>query len=827
MSVVRPITLSCAALAVALLLAACQQPRRQATPDIDAQLRLEPPSAGPASCAALASDWLQRMPAYQRLIAPADCSTVPVTPLLSWGEARDRLAGTSYSVSVRRAGGGMVLGRGGVAEPRLRITQPLAAGDYEWMVSYLNTGGATVASSWRRFTIEAAAAARPLATAETTALKLSELPDGANLAAQVAGRAHPRLLAANSSFAAVRAASQTAENLPVLKVLRNRAAWYVTQALPAPPDAAGTVVGSANLAQVQATQNLVQTARGERFNIEYLAIIGRLDNNAAMLAQARARTLSLAAWSPTGLSSEAKSDQSNREIYLALAEGLDLFWNDFTPAERSRIIGSLRARVLQASASLTLLDREPYDSHSQTNLRFITQALMLAVGAPEFPEAQALLARYWELGFFFNDVWGADGSFGNGIAYGWYNLTGTVPYAAAVRIISGVDLYKLPAYARAGEQLIAFTPPGWQQPSAYGDEMETKNLYDGYSAAFYRMHAQMTRDPSDVWYWQAKAANVTAPNDANILQLLLLGVDSSPLPRGVAPASHDWFSTDAGLAAMHLDIRRGDRTSVFFRSSRFGAFNHSHADQNSLVYVSQGQPLLINAGYYPYYNSPHHKSIRSTRYQNALTFDGGFGQSEDLSIANGRPTNAFHSMDTTGALIRATSQGLLSAVTGDATPAYRGVDPNRGVSTAALTNAVRSVVMDKANGVTLVYDWASSATARQWELNFHSPNAFVADAANVRAVNGAASVCLDRYGPATSFAQTMAWDVAPETAQPAQAHGRFTALARSTEFAHLTVLRDGCRNVPVQVQRVGTQVVVSVSGGKAIQFDKRLVTLPQ
>ena len=606
-------------------------------------------------------------------------------------------------------------------------------------------------------------------------------------------------------------------------VLRSRASWYFTQAIPANPDTAYATAGTNNAAQVQVMRSLVQAARGERFNIEYLALIGRLDNNAVMLAQARSRTLALAAWSPTGPSSHASADQANREIFLALAQGLDLFWNDFSNAERNQITTALRARVLQTATALSLINREPYDSHSQTNVRYLIQTLMLATGLPGFAEAPSLLASLWDLGLFNLELWGKDGSYGGGTAYAWYSLIGLAPYSAAVRVMSGVDLYQLPALRRAGEQLIAFTPPNWSQPSAMGDEKETRNLYDQYSASFYRLHAQQTRAPRDAWYWRAKSSNVSAPNDANIWQILLLGVNSNPMPSPTAPNENDWFSTDTGLAAMHVDIRRSDRTSVFFRSSRFGAYNHSHADQNSIVYISQGQPLLINAGYYPYYNSPHHKNTRSTRYKNALSYDGGFGQSEVLGAT--RPSDAFHSMDAGGQLIRTQSLGSLSAATGDATSAYRSVDPHRGTWTPNLSSAVRSVVMDKTNGVTLVYDWATSATARQWELNFHSPNPFAVNAANVSASAGAASVCLDRYGPASQFTQTSAWEVAPETAQAAQAHGRFTVLARSTEFAHLTVLRDSCRTVPVTVQQTGTQINVIVAGRQTAVFDKRALSL--
>lgn len=833
MLAVRLIPLSCCVLAAALSLTACQQPQQRGTADIEEQLRREPSSAGAATCTTLPADWLSNMPTHQRLIEPDDCSVLSSTPLFSWAEARDRLSSATYGLSVRRAGGSIVYSLSGIAEPRLRITQQLAAGDYEWAVNYINTKGALVTTSWRRFTIAAVAARATVsalsatASTETTAaLTMSEMPDGATIATQVIARARPRMLASGASYSSLRSTALLAENLPALALVRGRANWALTQAIPANPDGSGSTVGTANLAQVQATRNLVQTTRGERFNIENLALVGRLDGNATMLAQAKARVLNLAGWNPTGQTSETNSDQSNREIYLVLAEGLDLFWNDFTAAERTRIVTALRTRVLQTTASLQLLNKEPFDSHGQTNLRYVTQTLMLVIGAADFPEAPSMLARYWDLSLYNLEIWGADGSFGNGIAYAWYNFTGTVPYAAAVRVISGVNLYQLATFKRAGEQLMAFTAPAWLQPSAFGDEMETRDLYNVYSPAYMRMHARQSRDPRDSWYLQARAANMTKPDDASVWDLLLLGADARALPAPVAPTANDWFSTDTGLAAMHTDIRRSDRTSVFFRSSRFGAYNHSHADQNSVAYVSRGLPLLINAGYYPYYNSPHHKSTRATRYANSLTYDGGFGQSES-SAGAAKPTDPFHSMDSSGSLILAKTQGTYAAVTGDATLAYRGVHPTYGTWVPALTNAVRSVVVDKANGVTLVYDWATSATARQWELNFHSPNAFVADAANVRAVNGAASVCLDRYGPTTSFSQTTAWDVAPETAQPAQSHGRFTVLARTAEFAHLTVLRDSCRNVPVQVQRAGTQVVVSVAGGKAVQFDKRLVALPQ
>lgn len=818
-----PLTRVSAAL-VLLALTACQQPQnRPSEPDM---LRIDPPAAGVSNnsgstvCTPLAADWLELLPSHLKRIQPLDCSSQSGTPLFSWGEAGDRQTSIPWGFTIRPQGGGAaLLSRSDVTSHRLQIDRVLAPGNYEWAVSYTSTSGARINTQWRRFTVSTPiiAFAKGL-TASAAPATTSALPDGSTIALAAAAKARPRVLPAGSNYAKIAAAAQTAENLPVLTELRGKAKFALTQTIPLAPESAK---GQTGLKAVVDIRTVRQTARFERDYIETLATIGRIDGNAAMTTGAKQRLLALASWSPSGASSEATNDQANREIYLALAMGIDMLWGELSANERTAITLPLRSRVLQASAALSYLDREPYDSHGNGNVRWLNQTLLLAAGLPGFPEAQAMLTRLWDLSRFTLGTWGdVDGSFGNGIAYGWYASISTVPYVASVRAIADVDLYQLDYLRRAGEQLMAFTPPNIKQPSAFGDETETDDLYATYAHNYYRLHAQMTRSPEDAWYWRVNPLNISRPKDAIIWQLLLLGADSRPLPAPVAPSQNTWVSRDAGLAAMHVDAKASARTSVFFRSSRFGAFNHSHADQNSVVYVSQGKPLLIGGGYYPYYNSPHHMAVgRATRYKNALSFDGGFGQSESVAGAS-RPSNPAHSMDASGAITYNENRGALSAVTGDATLAYRAINPQTGTWVPMLSNAVRSVVMDRANSITLIYDWATSAKARQWELNFHSPNAFVADASTVKASNGASTVCLDRHGQATSFAQTMAWDVPPENNSPAQAHARFTALSPSTELAHLTVLRDGCKIVPLQVNQQGTRIAV-VLGNQVISFDKR------
>jgi len=276
-----------------------------------------------------------------------------------------------------------------------------------------------------------------------------------------------------------------------------------------------------------------------------------------------------------------------------------------------------------------------------------------------------------------------------------------------------------------------------------------------------------------------------------------------------------------GLVAFHSDPVAPRRSSLFFKSGRFGAYNHSHADQNAFVLHSNGVALLVSGGYYPYYGSPHHTQVaRATRYQNALTFDGGIGQAE----SNPRPvapTAPEYSMDARGALLATGGNDAVALATGDATLAYRGWDAATRRWTPLLTDAVRSVAYAKREKVAVVYDWATSASPRRWELNLHGFAPFATqDGGMVRIERDKASACITHHGPAGSFVQKTGFEIAPERPRPQQFHGRFTMAAPSTELAVVTVIREDCRDVPVSVSFAGTEATVRI-GAQTLRFDKR------
>ncbi|MFC1613971.1 heparinase II/III-family protein, partial [Gemmatimonadota bacterium] len=93
---------------------------------------------------------------------------------------------------------------------------------------------------------------------------------------------------------------------------------------------------------------------------------------------------------------------------------------------------------------------------------------------------------------------------------------------------------------------------------------------------------------------------------------------------------------DIGWVAMHSALGDADNDVwVLFKSSRYGSFSHSHADQNSFQVNAYGRALLIDSGYYPWYGSPHHTLwTRQTRAHNAVLINGR-GQASSSMAARG------------------------------------------------------------------------------------------------------------------------------------------------------------------------------------------------
>ena len=138
-----------------------------------------------------------------------------------------------------------------------------------------------------------------------------------------------------------------------------------------------------------------------------------------------------------------------------------------------------------------------------------------------------------------------------------------------------------------------------------------------------------------------------------------------PLPpaRALTELPPNRFFRDVGWVSLHSALGRADDDiHVTFKSSPYGSFSHSHADQNAFILNAYGEGLAINSAYRETHNSPHHQGwTRQTISKNALLIDG-LGQKAQSKTATGKIT-------------RFEEKPRYVWTTGDATEAYATLQP--------------------------------------------------------------------------------------------------------------------------------------------------------
>jgi acetyl esterase/lipase len=113
-----------------------------------------------------------------------------------------------------------------------------------------------------------------------------------------------------------------------------------------------------------------------------------------------------------------------------------------------------------------------------------------------------------------------------------------------------------------------------------------------------------------------------------------------------------WVSLHSALGKPDDDIH------ITFKSSPYGSFSHSHADQNAFILNAFGESLAINSAYREFHRSPHHQQWTwQTKSKNALLIDGLGQKSQDKSAR--------------GEITRFEVSDRAVWTTGDATAAYQ------------------------------------------------------------------------------------------------------------------------------------------------------------
>lgn len=680
------------------------------------------------------ADWMTSEAAADPIAAPirpADCAVVTQTPPdFGWPDGA-----SGYQVSLTYPDGRVKT----LSAPQNWVNwdEILPPGNYSWRVR----GNGVDSSQIRRFTV--APAAVPFL-----------VPDWTSLFNRAAAKAHPRAMPDLAT-----ATTMVAQRQRGVSILL-RSADNQLGRTPQPEPASGSV--GTNWSD----------AHDECLRTSAVAAAWLITGQQRYLTDAVRRLKNLASWNPNGTTSYNVDgmDLGAREIAWTLALAYDWLWPNLDNATRSQVLATIKTRTAHMHDDLigsrSRITTHPRNSHGAVTLTVLGALSTLVAG--DLPEAQVWLRDTLPLSLNAVSPWGGeDGGSANGTTQGgWDVLDSLLPWYV-LRWTVGVDVGQK-AWVRNWSNFMAyFIPPG-APGGVFGDGAELV-LSEEWSR-FGKGTVWLSPTPIGRWYVSQPQLQM---EDGSRLEVLLAppaGFSQAPYPSGTA---NSILLKTIGWAALHSDLSDQNRSSIYFRSSPYGAFNHGHASQNGFVIDAGGKRLAIDSGYYDGYGTNHWQGwYRQTRAHNAVTFDGGQGQTlyeVSRRIEGGQITHT-HGVDH-------------DIIIGDATAAYGG----------ALSKALRSLVYLRPNLV-LVFDSLNSSIARQWEWNIHAVNPMspVSDTTTMIENDGQRLCVSVLSGPPVRFVQTDRFTANPEGNRAAQWHGTFQSTEKSLGAEFVVLLNIGC-----------------------------------
>lgn len=715
------------------------------------------------------ADWAQSTDPLVVKPNPSNSQVQPQNPPgFTW--ARHPTGPAAYEIEITPVGGSPV--KAVVDRNWYLPSKALAQGNYTWRVRPANS------SEW----------SDPRAFSITSRSVVFEVPDNATLRARITAKGHPRGLPASFTPYASWTTAKKNELDSYASRLGNEVKNQSTLLINLSDDLWPIVITSPLTAAMSAQQSDVRRRINESSRqLEAAAFMWRLKKDPVFLNEALKRGDQLAGLNPSGPTSFTNQDQATRQIAASLIKAVDMLAGDLDATRRAKWLDNVKVRTNEIYANLAgdngRLDQFPFDAHANTSMVFLALISTLSLG--DIPDAQ----KWFDFSFraYANSPspWsGPEGGFANGSAYAEYLAGYLVALWDPLSAASGVNYFDKPWSRGLLDFATQFVPPG-SVKHAFGDASETKP-----DPRVWRAFASRMWSPRAAWYY----ANLTGLEDP--LSLL-----QAPYPLTVAQQtwkeapSNSSFFPSTGWVSMHSDLGNPLRQSLYFKSSPYGSFNHSHGDQNGFLLATGGQPLLVKAGWYDWYGSPYWTDwYHTTRSQNAITFDGGKGQMvngyRETLIRNGKIT-AF------GANVN------WDYAEGDATAAYGG----------QLTLAKRQIWhLRNAGNAVIVRDKLASTVARTYEFNLHAPVVMTIESPqSVKiAVNGQ-SVCARSLNTNASFAK---WTGPAAKAGVVEDHGAFYLKGGANVTNEFLVLLDvGCKRPAVTFSSLSNGVrTVSVAG---------------
>jgi hypothetical protein len=532
------------------------------------------------------------------------------------------------------------------------------------------------------------------------------------------------------------------------------------------------------------------------------------------------------------------NDEAHFRLWRKLPLVYDQIRAHLTAEEKRLVLDHFRERGrrsfewIEKEGSISQITRNSIAADLSSHpVRFMPMTGLAALALwDDLPDARA----WWEFAYqFYRDQfspWGGDdGGWGEGSAY-WRGTFEHAAFQDALLALGDPLAYaspfwkNSPLFAIYNVQPYLHTTFGdtsnagrFNLEPAIADYME--HVARVQQNGFFRAYAELCSDqrPRPLDKGLAELSR-TYPTAAEFLVRNFLAAQF-PLPpaRPLAELPPHRHFADVGWVSLHSALGRPtDDIHITFKSSPYGSFSHSHADQNAFILNAYGEGLAINSAYREFHNSPHHRDwTRQTISKNALLIDG-LGQKAQSKAATGRIT-------------RYETGPRHVLATGDATKAYATTQPKGRVK-----RVTRDLVFIDQRYVVL-RDRVELTTAAKLSWLLHAERHLAWDAAThtafIRGENATLTTRLVLPGGAWTGRVT---DQFPVPVDPKYATGEVTgsyltgkwhnqqhltleSTASARSFTLWSVLwpeRSGTAPVSLQVENRGDALVVTRPDGK-------------
>jgi hypothetical protein len=376
--------------------------------------------------------------------------------------------------------------------------------------------------------------------------------------------------------------------------------------------------------------------------------------------------LTVAGWPADGITSSKHIgfDEPGLSIARCLHRGYDWLYTALSQEERELVRQSCIDRTWDTYDRIVIQRpflQKPGSSHDARLIGYLSeQALALYGEVPDetfYKWLDFSLTGFWTVFPFWG---GRDGGWAEGIGYaGAYNVRATT-WIESVYSVLGLNLWKKPFFNKIQEFfLYCARPNGEFWPYGDGAERGPRQVSSRAKLLVDLMthYAQRFENPVYQWWADEIILHENDPSNPVTPMILPRTVKAAP-PTEIAQAEQ---FREIGWSAFHSDLADLERdVFLLFKSSPYGSYSHSHADQNSFYLSIGGYALAIPSGYYgPVYGAPHHAEwTRQTKANNSILVNG-----------KGQTVRSFKAV---GSITAFQNNSHLAYVCGDAAPAYSG-----------------------------------------------------------------------------------------------------------------------------------------------------------